>query len=153
MATEVAQEEAPPPEDVAMANDQDEVFNPFDEIDFELLDQLQSYMEAQGYNTEKGVAKLVALGPSDPEFDSLVDLLIKELGMTPDTARQELIKWQGAHKELQEELEKQKQGSRTQQPIWRCAVCGAANMPYIACYVAPYVAYYQPIDVPTGSEL
>jgi hypothetical protein len=28
-------------------------------------------------------------------------------------------------------------------PIWRCAVCGAADKPYIACYVAPYVVRYE----------
>ncbi len=30
--------------------------------------------------------------------------------------------------------------------IWRCAVCGRANMPYIACYVAPFICESREFD-------
>jgi SpoVK/Ycf46/Vps4 family AAA+-type ATPase len=46
---------------------------------------------------------------------------------------------------LQGELQKKlaKKGKKLALvPIWRCAVCGAADMPYIACYVSPYIVRY-----------
>jgi hypothetical protein len=30
----------------------------------------------------------------------------------------------------------------TMQAIWRCGVCGRADKPYIACWVAPYIVRY-----------
>lgn len=32
-------------------------------------------------------------------------------------------------------------------PIWRCGVCGRADKPYIACYVAPFIVRYEEIEV------
>eukprot|EP01040_Poterioochromonas_malhamensis_P002068 gene2068-2204_t len=32
-------------------------------------------------------------------------------------------------------------------PIWRCGVCGRANEPYIACYVAPFIVRYEERDI------
>ena len=32
-------------------------------------------------------------------------------------------------------------------PIWRCAVCGRADLPYIACFVSPYIVRYQEVDI------
>ena len=36
------------------------------------------------------------------------------------------------------------------QPIWRCGVCGRADKPWIACYVAPFIVRYE--KVPLGEE-
>lgn len=32
-------------------------------------------------------------------------------------------------------------------PIWRCGVCGRADKPYIACYVAPFIVRYEGIEI------
>ena len=33
-------------------------------------------------------------------------------------------------------------------PIWRCSVCGRADKPYIACYVAPFILRYEEVQYP-----
>ena len=123
---------------------------PFAGVDTKVLRRLQVVLDDQGLNNEGGAGQLAALDPSDPELAKLQRMLLDELGMSPAAALEQLRKWQSAHKDMEKELQKQrekkKQGLMTQEPIWRCsAVCGRANKPYIACWVAPYIVGYQPV--------
>jgi len=138
----MAEEEAPPP-----PPPEDENFNPFEGVDARVLQKMQDFLEANGLNTEDGVNGLAGMNKDDPRFKALVSQMVAELGMDPDEATAQLVKWQIAHEDLQAELDKikQNQNQMTKQPIWRCGVCGRDNKPWIVCYVAPYIAYYEPI--------
>jgi hypothetical protein len=133
---EDAPEEAEPEIEQAEAN-------LFDSVDKKLLSRLQTFLDERGLNDEEGVGKLAKLDPNSSEFAQLVERLHQETGMTLDEAKEQLIKWQSAQEELQEkllELKKQVVGAR---PLWRCAVCGRADKPWIVCYVAPYICGYE----------
>lgn len=62
--------------------------------------------------------------------------------------------WQHKQKELQKQLEQQKKDEELAKlmkkkikiPIYRCAVCGRADLPYIVCWVSPYIARYEERD-------
>jgi len=139
-----AEEEAPPPPPPEPEN---ENFNPFDAVDKRVLQKMQDFIEENGLNSEDGVNGLAGMDKSDPQFKAMVAKMVAELGMSGDEATDQLIKWQIAQEDLQAELDKikQNQDQMTKQPIWRCGVCGRANKPWIVCYVAPYIAYYEPI--------
>ena len=57
----------------------------------------------------------------------------------------ELQEWQGAQKELEAMVEATKMLAA--KPIWRCAVCGRADKPWIVCWVAPYIVGYTEVAV------
>ena len=51
------------------------------------------------------------------------------------------------------EIEKaQREKRKAQVPIWRCAVCGRADLPYIVCHVSPYIVRYIDRDVDEGPQ-
>lgn len=60
-----------------------------------------------------------------------------------------LTKWQGLQQDLEAMIEKEKQKTRVvgTRPIWRCGVCGRADKPWIACYVAPFIVGYEHVDL------
>jgi hypothetical protein len=120
-------------------------------LDVEFLDKLQTVLEENGLNSEEGVAKLSKLGPSDPQYKTLVEQL-ERLGFTSAQAREQLTKWQAAQKELQKELQRVKEEAKTmvqtQEAIWRCAVCRRGGYPWIVCHVAPYVECFRPVQIP-----
>jgi hypothetical protein len=39
-----------------------------------------------------------------------------------------------------------RKGKKITIPMWRCAVCGRADMPYIACYVVPFLVLFDDSD-------
>lgn len=147
-ATEATHEETA--EDADWVTVQEAVFNPFDELDVDVLKSLQSLMTENGLNTEEGAAKLSTLGPSDREYQELVEQLVA-LRFSTAHAREQLTKWQAAQRELQKELqrmkEQQKQQVLTQEAIWFCAVCGAGGYPTPVCFVAPYIKYYRAVMI------
>ena len=118
----------------------------FDGIDSRVLQTLQSFVERNGLNSASGVAQLSRLSESDPEFERMVERLMAEVGMTRSDAGAQLKEWQEKYSDVETLIEveaaKAKQGCGLE-PIWRCAVCGRADMPYIACYVAPFIVRYQ----------
>jgi rubrerythrin len=132
--------------DVAEEEVAAQVSSPFDGVDPRVLARLQDFLDAEGLNSSDGVAHLAALDPNSPEFERLKAMLVKEVGMTPEEALEQLLSWQEAHKDVQKELEKVKMAGQVQQPIWRCRVCGRADKPWIACWVAPYIVGYQAVN-------
>lgn len=121
--------------------------NLFQGVDPRILQGLQDYIEKEGLDSEEGVQRLSTLDPSSPEFITLLQRLVDATGMDPDTAREQLLKWQNTHKDLKKTIEAAKSAVVGARPIWRCAVCGRANKPWIACYVAPYIVGYEQIAV------
>lgn len=117
----------------------------FGGVDPRVLAQLQSVLDAQGLHDEESMRRMAALDPADRRIRSLRRVLTQELGMDPAEAMEQLLQWQGAQKELHAEVEKQREmaatGTATQEPIWRCAVCGRDDQPWIVCWTAPYIAY------------
>jgi hypothetical protein len=121
--------------------------NAFDGIDRRILQGLQDYTEKEGLDSEEGAQRLSNLNPASAEFMDLLARLVDATGMEPDAAREQLIKWQKAQKKLKRMVEETKTKIVGARPIWRCAVCGQANKPWIVCYVAPYIADYEQVTV------
>ena len=128
-------------------NEQEISQNAFDGIDGRFLYGLQDFIDKEGLDTDEGVEHLSKLDPSSVEFMDLLARLMDATGMDSDTAREQLIKWQAAEKEVRKTIEKTKSAIVGARPIWRCAVCGRANKPYIACYVAPFIVGYEQVKV------
>ena len=113
---------------------------------------LQQLLDARGFNTQAGVEHLSTLISVDSaEFQSLALEIATALGISVDEAVVKLQQWQANQanvrdkmKEQQEEMEAAKaMGREALIPIWCCGVCGRADQPYIACYVAPYIVRYE----------
>lgn len=121
--------------------------NYFEGIDERILRSLQDFTDEEGLGSEEGVLRLSKMDPSSPEFMDLVTRLVDATGMDPVTARDQLLKWQRAQKDVQKTIEQTKSAVVGARPIWRCAVCGQANKPWIACYVAPYIVGYEQVTV------
>lgn len=121
--------------------------NLFESVDENVLKSLQAFLDQEGLNDAEGVQRLVKLDPNSAEFAQLVEKLHLDTGMSTDAARAQLIKWQSAHEELQRKMEQLKTQSLGARALWRCAVCGRANKPWIACYVAPYICGYEKVTV------
>lgn len=121
---------------------------PADEKRF--LGVLQSELDDRGLNSLDGVAMLSSYAPDDMEFMQLARDLAFKLDVSEKQVMDMLIKWQGDQAEVRKLLEEQKEKERMAKaqkrkamvPIWRCGVCGRADMPYIACYVAPFIVRY-----------
>ena len=116
----------------------------FETMDDRVLKKLQSVLDEQGLNDPNGVKRLAKLDPSSVEFMALVEKL-QGTGMDPDEAKAQLLKWQSAQEQLEEKIMQLKSQTVGARPLWRCAVCGQANKPWIACYVAPYVCGYEKV--------
>ena len=132
------------------ANQEDSEQNLFQAIDPSALSLLQNFLVERGMNSEDGAKLFANLDPSDPLFQALVNQAVKYLGWTPTQAQNQLVLWQNAQKQLWIEFEKEQERERsagnTMQAIWRCAVCGKADKPWIVCFVAPYIVRYEPVN-------
>ena len=113
------------------------------------LNQLQKIIDAKQLNSEESMAYL-----SD-NLDSLLDMISAELGVSTDVVRELMTRWRGEQAKLREILRKHEEEVAVAKahkkkmlvPIWRCGVCGRADQPYIACYVAPFVVRYEERDM------
>jgi hypothetical protein len=119
------------------------------------LQALQTILDGLGLNSKIGVERLSTCRIDSAEFDDLVSRLSVATNMSYDQAKEKLMEWRSAQADVrakvieqEEEMELAKQMKRKALlPIWRCAVCGAADMPFIACYVQPFIVRYQEYDV------
>lgn len=123
--------------------------NIFDELSPDVLKSLQAYIDENGLGSEDGVKHLAAIKPGSQEFIELANRLAKDTGISFAEATDKLTKWQGLQEELEAIIEKEKQKSKIvgTRPIWRCAVCGRADKPWIECYVAPFIVGYENVDI------
>ena len=119
------------------------------------LRTLQDLLDQQGLNSQAGVRRLAHMSLSDPYMTQLARQIAELTGTDVSGAQELLREWQQHQDGVEEkeaEMEAEKAKARQEKrkallPIWRCAVCGRANMPYIACYVSPYICEYREVDV------
>ena len=116
---------------------------------------LQEILDIRGLNTSDGVSAL-AKEPLDGEVvQALAQEISTKLGISIETVLGYIQQWQvmqaDVRRKVEEslrELETAKKGKkRGLVPIWRCGVCGRADKPYIACYVAPFIVRYDEMDL------
>jgi hypothetical protein len=119
--------------------------NSFSDIPAEVLTSLQSVLDELGLNTKDGVEQLATMDLSDSQFCKLADALVAKLGMSKETAANMLKQWQAAQLDVQKEFERASKQTQLR-PIWRCGVCGRADKPWIACYVAPFIVRYEEVE-------
>lgn len=149
MEIEENQQEEEQAAEVAPSAEHDEPDNLFESVDASVLKQLQDFVDEEELGSEEGTRRLATLDPNSQEFADLVGRLRSELNMTHSDATAQLLDWQSKHKDLEEQLTEQaiktkKLGVR---PIWRCGVCGRADKPWIACYVAPFIVGYEKVPI------
>lgn len=115
------------------------------------LRSLQSVLDTLGLNTAAGVEQLSAL-PADHRLRRQVARdIAAQTGVDIEVVRDLLAQWSGDQAKVREELRRQREEeARAKEearealvPIWRCGVCGRADQPYIACYVAPFIVRYE----------
>jgi AAA+ superfamily predicted ATPase len=135
--------------------------------DFELLDdfqdnewsellsfipKLQDILEEKGWNNEEAIDILSDSTSIHPYKNQLIEIIAERLSLSIPSAASMFKKWQKKQSKIKEILqalkEKKEAASKkgkksVQVPIWRCAVCGRADQPYIVCYVAPFIVRYE----------
>jgi rubrerythrin len=85
---------------------------------------------------------------TDERWKTIINSLSTSLQIKPETAKELSKKWKKQQEKLKKALQEQEKAKTELVPIWRCAVCGRADMPYIACTVAPYIVRYEPRTKP-----
>lgn len=122
--------------------------NPFENIDQRLLSSLQDFMVAKGLDTEEGIQHLLSLAEDSQELSELLKQIVTASGMSLEQARKELVKWKDAQKVVAEYKKKAAilHKTKKREAIWRCRVCGRADLPYIACYVSPYIVGFRSVE-------
>lgn len=121
------------------------------------LKELQNIIDEMGLNSAEGVASLSLYDINSAEFKALInELVLRSNGMLNyESAKEKLVSWQSAQEDVREKMEEQEKEMKLAKaekrkallPIWRCGVCGAADKPYIACYVQPFIVRYQECDI------
>jgi len=121
----------------------------------QFLRTLQSLLDQEGLNSQAGVRRLARMGLNDPYMQQLAHKIAGLTGTDVSGAQELLREWQKKQGDVEDkvaEMEKEKALAKQEKrkallPIWRCAVCGRADMPYIVCYVSPYICEYREVDV------
>ena len=123
--------------------------NVFYSIGSNVLKSLQYVIDELELGSEEGAKYLASIGPDSKEFDELIARLQKETGLSFQDAKTKLLKWQSLQEDLEAMIEQEKQKTKTlgARPIWRCGVCGRADKPWIACYVAPFIVRYEKVPL------
>jgi hypothetical protein len=122
------------------------------------LQAMQTVLDEMKLNSREGVARLAGMDPSDKELKDLAHKLALMLGVSLEEAMEQIKEWQIAQKDVQEQIEEQEkeielakaQKRKAWLPIWRCAACGRADKPWIACHVKPFIVRYDSVDVESG---
>eukprot|EP01050_Picozoa_sp_SAG11_P003357 SAG11_NODE_188_length_13029_cov_3.652514_5_plen_2762_part_00 len=141
VAADEPEPEPEPEEEIALMAVDEPSASCFENVDPVVLTTLQRVLDEEGLNTEAGTQQLSALDPNGSEFARLAQRLTDELGLKLADSYAQLLAWQDAQKDLHAMVQQQRsQGAR---PIWRCAVCGRANKPWITCFVAPYIVGFE----------
>ena len=119
----------------------------FDGMESAVLKTLQDFIDEQGLGSEEGAKHLRSIGPDSKEFVDLISRLQKDTGLSYDIAKAKLTEWQSLQENLEAMIQRERHKTKTlgARPIWRCGVCGRADKPWIACYVAPFIVRYEKV--------
>ena len=139
-------------EDVVEENDAETPANIFEGMEPAALKTLQNVIDEMDIGSEDGANRLRNISPNSKEFADLISRLERDADLSYDDAKAELIEWQSLQENLEAMIQQEKQKTKTlgARPIWRCGVCGQADKPWIACYVAPFIVRYE--KVPVGGD-
>ncbi len=115
---------------------------------------LQDVLDQMRLNTKDGVSYLSKLSLDSAHLNDIAQQIASRTNLALDEVLEFLQKWQVESRSIEDlannfenEIEKAKKlKTKTRVPIWRCGVCGRADQPYIACYVAPYIVRYEERD-------
>lgn len=148
---EEVQQQVPPPD----AQPQQGA-DPWEGMPPAFLTGLQSALDTLGLNSLEAVRRLAALPSGSDELSRLAVEIATRAGISTEAAAALLTEWQKKYgsveeglRQQEEEMQKAKgQGRMAMVPIWRCAVCGRADKPWIACYVSPFIVRFQPTVLP-----
>lgn len=147
---QVTKEDVCEPEDVEETSIVEESPpNMFNSLGNDVLNSLQTYIDEHGLGSKDGANHLRTIDPNSQEFRDLATRLARDTGLSFADACSKLTEWQGMQKDLEATIEKEKQKSKVvgTRPIWRCGVCGRADKPWIACYVAPFIVRYENVSL------
>ena len=139
-------------EEYVEKNELEVPINIFDGMESDVLTTIQDAIDELGLGSEEGAAHLRRISPDSKEFADLISRLQKDTGISYDNAKAKVTEWQSLQENLEALIQNEKLKTKTlgAQPIWRCGVCGRADKPWIACYVAPFIVRYE--KVPLGEE-
>jgi hypothetical protein len=109
--------------------------------------KLQYLLDQMGLNNQEGVRILSELPLDSDCITGIAEQLSKMLCVSIESAISLLGDWQHMQADVKDLLEAQEESEgkkkKSMIPIWRCSVCGQADKPYIACWVAPYIVRYE----------
>jgi replication-associated recombination protein RarA len=136
-----------------------EIVDDFQQKDWDdlrpIIADLQLILDEKGWNNEEAIAILSDPSSTHPYQTQLVQALADKSTQPMFSVEANFRKWQNKQSKINKirESVKEKQKKRALQgkqkslvPIWRCAVCGRADQPYIACYVSPFIVRYEERD-------
>jgi SpoVK/Ycf46/Vps4 family AAA+-type ATPase len=113
------------------------------------LRPLQDILDDMGLNSEEGVRELAGLNLQSGRMQDIARNLAGKLNTTVGVATEFLKGWQVSQRKMLEKLEQQEtdaaSGKQKLQAIWRCAVCGRDDKPFVVCWVSPYIVRYTPV--------
>lgn len=118
------------------------------------LTGLQAALDGMGLNSQDAVRRIAGLPQGSEELARIASEISRKSGgaVSPEEALDLLREWQERYGSVEEGLRQQeeetakahKEGRMAMVPIWRCAACGRADKPWIACYYSPFIVRYQP---------
>jgi Holliday junction resolvasome RuvABC ATP-dependent DNA helicase subunit len=113
----------------------------------QFLGALQDFLRAQGLETEQGVSDLAGMAMSDPRMGQYIGEIVRSLGVDRQAAVDLLLDWQSRQADVKDQIyqQKTKLAKKGRVAIWRCAICGQSDLPYIVCYVAPFISGFQEV--------
>lgn len=125
--------------------------NAFDLLDAGFLRELQTVLDSHGLNSASQIQRLSCLSNDTIEITNLLQEIAQVLSISYQKAEELWTQWKTGQDTVQEHLAKQEeekkmaiaQKRKALVPIWRCGVCSQADMPYIVCYVAPFIVRYE----------
>jgi rubrerythrin len=125
-------------------------------LDAAFLASLQDELDRSGINSREGTLRLGGMKAGDPELAQFAARLAAATDASLEATLERIAEWQQARGSVEDQLHEQDremedalaEGRQAVCPIWRCRVCGRADKPYIACYVAPYIVGYASFDMP-----
>ena len=124
--------------------------NMFEGVEKGVLKTIQDFLDEKGLSSKEGCKQFAGMGPEHPFYADMLARIQQDLSLGPEEAKAKLEEWKSLQKDLEELLEEQAVKTKTMgvRPIWRCGVCGRADKPWIACYVAPFIVRYErvPLD-------
>lgn len=125
-------------------SDEDENISESDWGDKKFLGQLDSVLKRLSLHDNAIIDSLASSSFDDERWIKIINELVASGAGSTETVKKLLKKWKENKERVSQYNEKTKTKKAKQGlvAIWRCAVCRRADLPYIACTVAPFIVRY-----------